>query len=243
MPSILSTPIYQDVRNFVGDAAPQSIKRFRLSSLQTFQRMGTPVLVKRMYTAEDVASGVAVETQNWDPVYGSSNWSQDNISYGVGLASAQTQDGEWVDAADGTVIASATNPGEGYVAAPRYRGYGPGFLTYAILPDRPEDVWKLTEQGALQHIQQAMVQLPWWPQVGDNDLLITCSLNANGTIAATYERYELHMVSPITMRGQDRYGGREFPGNAGGDRFWVGQQSEMVEIPKNDIRYQVETDR
>jgi hypothetical protein len=205
--------------------------------------MGTPVLIKRMYTSEDVANGVAAETENWDPVYNSAIYATDYLSYGVGISSVETQDGEWFDTNTGDVVISATNPGSGYQAAPRYRGYGPGFLTYAILPDRPEDVWKLTEQGALQHVQQAMAQIPWWPQVGDNDLLITCSLNSNGTIAETYERYELHMVTPVTMRGHDRYGAREFAANASGNRWWVGQQCEMNEIPKNDIRYQVETDR
>jgi hypothetical protein len=111
------------------------------------------------------------------------------------------------------------------------------------MPDRPEDVWKLTQSGTLQHIQQALVQLPWWPQMGDNDLLITCSLNPNGTIAQTFERYELRMVTPITMRGKDQYGYRETSANASGNRYYVGQQCEANQLPSNDIRYQVETDR
>lgn len=247
MPSALTTPIYHDVRNYIGEESnppPHSIQRLRLSSAQTYQRMGTPVLIKHMYNTDDVTSGVAQKTENWDSVYNSSTYADDWLSYGVGISSVETATGEWFDTNTGQITISATNPGTGYQPAPLYRGYGPGYLTYAILPDRPEDVWKLTEQGALFHVQQAMAQLPWWPQVGDNDLLITCSLNPNGTIAQTFERYELHMVSPITMRGHDNYGSRETTtANASGNRFWVGQQCEMVEIPSTDIRYNVETDR
>ena len=244
--SALSTPIYNDVRNYYGDPqVPASIKRFRQSSAQTMQRMGTPVLLKRMYTIEDVDNGVAQTTTNFDPIYDAPSYAQDYLSYGVGFSSVDTQMGEWVDLSTGNLVLSETLPGSAtqFVPAPRYRGYGPGFLTYAILPDRPEDAWKLTEQGALIRTQSAMVQLPWWPQLGDNDLLITVRLNYNGTIAETYERYELKQVTPITMRGMDRGGNREFPVNAGGNRFWINQQAEMIKIPDNDIRYQVECDR
>src|SRR5665213_2155009 len=240
MPSILdpNAPIYNDVRTYVGDPdVPVSIKRFRTSTGQTMQRMGTPVLLKRMYTIEDVEDGVAIEAANFDTVYGSSTYSTDYISYGVGFASVDTQDGEWIDTATGNLVINAAVPGGGYVPAPKYRGYGPGFLTYAILPDRPEDAWKLTPQGALIRQQQAMAQLPWWPQMGDNDLLITCRLNPNGAIAQTYERYQLKMVTPITMRGADRHGNREFDVNAGGNRYWINQQAELVKLPTNDIKY------
>jgi hypothetical protein len=246
MPTILEKPIYNDVRTYFGDPdTPQSIKRLRLNDLRTMQRFGAPVLLKKMYNDEDVQNGVAQTSQNFDSVYRASTYAQDFASYGVGFTSVDTQDGEWINTQTGAVEVYPVYPEDGnnYVPAPRYRGYGPGFLTYAILPDRPEDAWKLTEQGALVRMQQAMVQLPWWPQMGDNDLLITCRLGLDGRIAETYERYELKMVTPITMRGSDRRGNREFPVNAGGNRYWINQQAEMIKLPSNDIRYQVETDR
>lgn len=246
MPSILdpTRPLYTDARFYTGDPdVPASIKRLRLNSAQTFQRLGTPVLLKRMYNIEDVEQGTAIKATNFDPIYGASTYATDFVSYGVGFASIDTQDGEWIDPATGNLIINPTNPDPSFLPAPKYRGYGPGFLVYAILPDRPEDTWKLTEQGALIRQQQAMVQLPWWPQVGDNDLLITVSLNPNGTIDQTFERYQLKMVTPVTMRGRDRGGNREFPVNAGGNRFWINQQAEMVKLPTNDIKYQVEVDR
>jgi hypothetical protein len=248
MPSILdpSEPIYNDVRFYLGDPdVPASIKRLRQNSAQTFQRLGTPVLLKKMYTIQDVEDGVAQPVQTFDTVYGDATYSTDYLSYGRGFSSVDTQDGEWIETATGNLVISPTLPDTtGYIPAPKYRGYGPGFLTYGVIPDRPEDAWKLTEQGALIRLQTAIFQLPWWPQVDDNDILITVSLNPNGTIAQTYERYELKMVTPITMRGHDRKGLREIQGpDAGGNRFWVNQQCEGVRIPDTDIRYQLETDR
>jgi hypothetical protein len=248
MPSILdpSAPIYNDVRTYLGDPdVPASIKRLRLNSSQAFNRVGTPVLLKKAYNIQDVENGVAQPVQSFDSVYDDTTYATDYLSYGRGFSSIDTQDGEWIEQATGQLIISPTIPADtGYVPAPIYRGYGPGFLTYAVLPDRPEDAWKLTEQGALIRMQTAMVQLPWWPQMDDNDILITVSLWPNGTIAETYERYELKQVTPITMRGMDRRGLREFQGpDAGGNRFWINQQAEMVKIPDNDIRYSVETDR
>lgn len=244
MPSILTAPIYTDVRQYSGDPqTPPSLQKLRRNTLRTMQRFGTPVLLKRMYTAEDADNGVAVVSPTRDSVYGQSTHVTDDLSYGVGYVSAETQDGEWYDPATGELYISDDQPDETFLPAPRYRGYGPGFLTYAILPDRPEDTWKLTPQGALTRQQQAMVQLPWWPQVGDNDLLITCQLEPNGLIAETFERYQLKMVTPITMRGSDRLGEREFVVNAGGNRYWIGQQAEMTKIPTHDIVYQLETDR
>jgi hypothetical protein len=204
MPSILETPIYQDVREYYGDSGvPYSIQSLRLYTAETMQRVGTPVLLKRIYTIEDVENGVAEESPNFDDIYNQSTYAQDQLSYGVGFWSIQTQDGEWYDPTTGDLYINSVIPVNTYLPAARYRGYGPGFLTYAILPDRPEDVWKLNVQGALIRQQNAMGQLPWWPQVGDNDLLITCQLDGSGNIIETFERYQLKQVTPITMRGEN----------------------------------------
>lgn len=243
MVSILTSPIYTDVRNYYGDAqTPEEIRNMRQSSADAYMRMGTPVLLKKRYNAEDVELGVAVEAASLDPIYGQATYATDTLSYGVGYCSLDTQPGEWYNPTDGSLVAAPVQPSN-TVVAPRYRGYGPGFLTYAILPDRPEDAWKLTPQGALIRQQTAMVQLPWWPQVGDNDLLITVQVAPNGYVTQAFEFYQLKMVTPITMRGLDRGGNREFAANAAGNRFWVGQQAEMVKIPSNDITCQVEIDR
>jgi hypothetical protein len=93
--------------------------------------------------------------------------------------------------------------------------------------------------------QNAKTQLPWWPLVGDNDLLIAVALDDGGLITETFERYQLKMVTPISMRGRDRSGRREIPGAlAGGNRYWIGQECEAVKVmPLSDPIYEVETDR
>jgi hypothetical protein len=249
-PSILQEPIYTDVRGFLGDPnVPWEVAHQRQASSEVYRFIGTPVLLKRMYTVEDVENGVAVEAQSMDYIMKQSTYWGDQLSHGVGYVSVETQPGEWFGVPPGgdetspEILASETKPYPNFVPAPRYRGYGPGFLTYAIMPDRPEDQWKLTEQGALIRQQTAMVQLPWWPQIGDNDLLIVCSLNHVGRITKTYERYQMKMTSPVTMHGIDNLGYREFEANANNNRFWVGQQGELTKVPVNDQIYAVEVDR
>lgn len=248
MPSALPYPIYTDVRLYYGDdQLPREIKTIRQSTSDAIRYTGTPVLLKRMYTAEDVDEGTAQAVATLDPIYGQVRHA-DPLSYGVGFSSIDTQPGEWYDPANPTQLyitdINAPPPQPTYVAAPRYRGYGPGYLTYVVLPDRPEDIFKLTPQGALARTQQAKLQLPWWPLVGDNDLMIVVDLDDAGRILNTYERYQLKMVQPITMRGIDRSGRREFAGaNAGGNRYWIGQECEATKVPTYDPIYQVEADR
>jgi hypothetical protein len=248
MPSILDSahPIYTDVRTFTGQSdhyVPWDINNARRSNLEVMRRMGTPVLLKHRYNIQDVENGVAMESPTMDDIYKQSTYASDQLSYGVGYVSIETQDGEWYDPATGNLYINPVIPDPTYLPAPKYRGYGPGFLTYAILPDRPEDAWKLTQQGTLIRQQTAMAQLPWWPAVGDNDLIITVEIDGNGLITETYERYQMKMTSPISMRGLDRGGQREFDMTAGGNRYLIGQQGECVKIPVGDPTYNVECDR
>jgi hypothetical protein len=162
--------------------------------------------------------------------------------------------GEWIKPAteiEAAELIIQDEPEPEWEAAPLYRGFGPGYLTYAILPDAPEDVYKHTEEGVLIRSQQAKLQLPWYPQVGDNDLLITCEIDSSEKILQTFERYYLKQVYPITMRGaaalqRDGLGHREQDTvnlTAGGNRHLVGQQSEAAKIPETDPIYRVEADR
>lgn len=241
MPSSLSTPTYNNVIRYLGDAGiPQDILRRRKQTQQTMRRMGTPVLIKHMFDIDDVTKGIAEPTVNFDTTYGQST-QDDPLSYGVGYQSVETQPGEWVTPARELIVSD--NPQEGWVPAPKYRGYGPGYLTYAIIPDAPEDVFRLTPEGALLHTQISRTQLPWWPFCGDNDLLIVCQIDIQEKIIETYERYQLKQVTPITMRGRDRLGRKEFQATAANNRFWIGQYSEMVKVPETDPIYNVEVDR
>jgi hypothetical protein len=255
MPSGLLKPIYHNVLRYTGDSGvSQDILRRRRLSLETMRRMGTPVLIKHMYTIEDVEKGIAEPSVGLDTVY-QQPIHDDQLSYGIGYVSVEkTPRGEWIKPATETEPAELIiqeEPEPEWEAAPLYRGFGPGYLTYAILPDAPEDVYKLTEEGALIRTQIARLNLPWYPQVGDNDLLITCEIDSSEQILQTFERYYLKQVAPITMRGaaalqRDGLGRREqdtIDLTAGGNRHLVSQQAESSKIPETDPIYQVEWDR
>lgn len=255
MPSALLKPIYKNVIRYYGDAGvPQDMLRRRRLSLETMRRMGTPVLIKHLYTIEDVEKGVAEPSVGLDTVYQQAIH-DDQLSYGTGYVSVERAPrGEWIKPATETEnpeLVIQEEPEPEWEAAPLYRGYGPGYLTYAILPDAPEDRYKLTEEGALIRTQQARLQLPWYPQVADNDLLIPVEIDAAERILQTFERYQLKQVAPITMRGaaalqRDGLGRREVDTigmTAGGNRHLVGQQCEANKVPETDPIYKVETDR
>jgi hypothetical protein len=246
MPSSLVNPIYKNVIRYLGDPqVPHDIQHRRRQNMETMRRLGTPVLIKHKYNIDDVSSGEAESTSNWDTIYKQSEY-DDPLSYGAGFCSVETARNEWIRPAseedNAELVISASRPEEEYIPAPLYRGWGQGYLTYVILPDVPMDVFKLTDEGALIKIQQARIQLPWWPQVGDNDLMIVVELNATEKIINTFERYSLKKVNPISMRGRDRWGRREFE-SGGGNRFLIGNYCEANKIPETDPAYLVEIDR
>ncbi len=251
MPSALPEPIYKNVIRYLGDAVvPQDVLRRRRQSQETMRRMGTPVLVKHMFTVEDVEKGIAEPSVSRDSIYQQPTH-DDPFSYGVGFVSVERAKNEWIvpgedPETEESRLVIGDKPNEEAVPAPLYRGYGPGYLTYVILPDHPEDVWKLTEEGSFIRTQQAKVILPWFPHVGDNDLLITCEIDGAERVLQTFERYQLKMVSPISMRGRDRQGRREADTNtltAGGNRHLIQHECEANKVPETDPIYQVETDR
>ena len=231
----------QNVILYTGEPnVPRDIRRQRKSNLDAMRRFGTPVILKHMYNDRDVQEGRAMISPNLDEVYGQTRH-DDPISHGVGFVSIETSNNEWVSPTGGLVI-STTSPGTGYTPAPKYRGYGPGYLTYAILPDVSEDVFKLSETGALIRIQQAQAQIGWFPEVNDNDLMVVVEVDNAENVIATYERYLLKMTSPASMRGLDRKGRRERSEDFG-NRHVTDQNFEMTLIPKHDVLQSVEMDR
>jgi len=258
----LTKPLYKNVIRFLGDAGSAAdIRRRRRWTGQTMRRLGTPVLIKHMYTIDDVKknpteeeilNGTAAQlSTNFDTAYDQSTHN-DPFSHGVGYVSWATTEGlepqEWIAPDPNGRKQAKLVQGpyeEGFVPAPLYRGYGPGYLTYVILPDAPVDVFKLTDEGALIRTQQARVNLPWYPEVGDNDILITVELDAAERIIKTGTRYQLKKVNPVTMRGRDRLGRQELGQmiEGGGNRYRVGQFCEANKVPETEPIYEVETDR
>lgn len=248
-PSALSKPIYHNAIRYLGDSGTNNaILRRRRWTMQTMRRLGTPVLIKHMFNIDDVNAGIATLSPNLDTIYDQSIH-KDPLSYGVGYVSVETTEEEWIKPATEREQAELViGPFQDeFEPAPTYRGYGPGYLTYVLLPDAPTDVFKLTDEGALIKTQEARVQLPWNPEVGDNDLLIVVELDGAERIIGTRERYQLKKVNPITMRGQDRWGRPELGSEitASGNRWLVGQYCEANKVPEgtDNPLYEVECDR
>lgn len=234
--------IFNVIRYYGGPRTPQDIARRRKNVMEAMRRFGNPVLVKHMYNDADVDEGVAQRSPNFDSVYKQTRHN-DPISHGVGYTSLVTSEDEWVSPQGKLVVGTTVSPGAGYFPAPRYRGFGPGYLTYIIEPDAAEDVFKATETGVLIKTQTAQAQAPWFPEMNDNDLLINVELDHSGrNIVATHERFQLKMTQPVSMRGVDRRGRREYTED-GGNRHVVNQHFEMTLVPRNDQLYNVETDR
>lgn len=219
---------------------PHDILRQRRYVSELARRVGTPVLIKKMYTERDVAEGVAVPSPNFHNVYGQTR-NEDPLSYGIGFCSVEESEFEWIDA-QGKVIEAEISPGAGFVKAPKYRGFGPGTLTYIIEPDVAEDFYKLTPEGALIRFQHAQAIAPWVPDINDNDLIVHVNLDSKGEIESTGERYQARMVNPVSIRGLDRRGREETSGGFG-NRFVVNQRFEMMLVPPQNILYKVDTDR
>jgi hypothetical protein len=229
------------VGRYVGEPnTPQDVKRRRRMVYDAMRRMGTPVIVKHMYNDEDFERGVAEKSPTFQDPYGQVR-NEDPLSYGIGYVSKEKSTDEWVTPS-GVIVKSVTSPGAGHVPAPRYRGFGPGYLTWIIEPDTAEDYFKLSAGGALIQVQTATAQAPWYPEINDNDLIINVVLDANGRVEKTLERYQAKMTNPISIRGRDRRGRREYT-EGGGNRHVVNQQFEMTLVPTTNILQKVETDR
>lgn len=237
------------VMNFTGDSrVPRDIRRHRANNLEMMRAYGTPVIFKKMYNDADRKAGIAVRSPNYSSAYDQTRH-DDPLSHGVGFVGADngqiiTSSDEWYDTTGRnlTIEQTPTSPGPGWANAPTYRGFGPGYLTYAILPDAAEDVFKLTETGALIRTQTAQVQMGWYPEVNDNDLLVVVEIDRFNRVVQDHERYQLKMTNPLSVRGRDRLGRREYTEDFG-NRYITDQQFEMTLIPPTDQLYNVEIDR
>lgn len=223
------------------EKVPQDVRRRRRQVYDAMRRLGNPVLIKHRYNFDDVINGIAKKASSWDSVYGTQR-NEDPEGHGVGLVSVETTNKEWISP-DGEIVSGEGEPTGSYEKAPKYRGYGPGYLIYIIEPDASQDFFKLTESGAMYKTQTATAQAPWFPIFADNDLLINVTINERGDILNTGERFELKNVQPVAMRGLDRQGRRERDNPYGPNRYMINQTFEMAKVPDNNVLYQVETDR
>lgn len=250
-PVVLPTPASGqpiNVIRYTGEGnVPRNIRRHRANNLDTMRRFGTPIIVKHMYNDRDRKEGRAVPSPNLSSVYGQTRH-DDPLSHGIGFVGAEngvmiTSSDEWYDTTGRDLtIKTGALPGANWAPAPKYRGFGPSYLTYGILPDVSEDVFKLTETGVLIRTQTARVQMGWYPEVNDNDLLVIVQIDEAERVVDSYERFQLKMTTPASMRGLDRKGRKEYTEDFG-NRHITDQSFEMTLIPQTDKLYDVEIDR
>lgn len=235
---------YHHVGKYIGEHnVPNDIAHTRRYVYELMRRMGTPVMIKKMITDDDVIAGTAEKSPNFDDVYGQTR-NRDPISHGIGYVSVEKHPEEWIDLSTSHIIVSKTQPAN-TIPAPKYRGYGPGLLIWVIEPDAAVDFYKQLPEGVLMKIQTAHATAPWWPDINDNDLLIHIELDRAGYVKGTAERYQAKQTNPVSIRGSNErtHGGRhEYTGDFG-TRYVVNTTFEMVLLPENHEGLHVEVDR
>lgn len=229
------------VSKYVGEPnTPHDIHRLRRSIYELMRRMGTPLIIKPMYTARDVDLGSAEPSPDFSSIYEQTR-NRDPLSHGVGFVSKEKSTNEWYDS-NGVIVVSDTSPGSDYTQAPKYRGYGPGVLTWVIEPDATEDFFKHTPEGVLIKVQTATAQTAWWPDINDNDLLIHVEVDDEGNILGSQDRYQAKMTNPVSLRGRDKRGRREYSADLG-NRYIVNQTFQMALLPRQHELYNIDIDR
>ena len=237
--------VYNDLlyaTKYVGEEnTPQDIKRLRRQVHDMMRRMGQPVIVKKMLTIKDVEDGYAERSANYDTIYGQTR-NNDNLSWGTGFVSKEKSKDEWINPSTGAIVKAIDSPGSGWAQAPKYRGFGPGIVTYLIEPDATQDFFTLTPTGAMMQVQTADVTMGWFPQIHDNDLIINVELDEYGHVVNSEKRYQAKMGAPVSIRGLDRRG-RKDHGEEFGNRHIVNQTFPINLVPSNNVLMNVEIDR
>lgn len=234
---------YFHVAKYVGEPnVPHDIKAMRRSVYDLMRRMGTPILVKKMLVESEIPNGTVEKSPNLNSVYGQTR-NHDPLSHGVGFISTEKSTNEWVNLSTSEIISSKFNPGTGFEEAPKYRGYGPGYLIFIIEPDVAVDYFKTTPQGAFMKVQTATAQAPWWPDINDNDLLIHVELDSSGFIIGSQDRYQAKTTNPISIRGAKERRGRRDDFGDYPSRYVINRTFEMTALPKGHVAYEVEIDR
>jgi hypothetical protein len=119
--------------------------------------------------------------------------------------------------------------GTGYLG-----GFSDGILVPVTFSDTQEDVFRPNSAGVLIHERHPGLTAPWYPELGDGDILIVGEFAANNfDITELGDRYILREVRPTTMRG---------PGYANTlhmKPYRVGQESMIDLLPYNHQFYNV----
>lgn len=110
-------------------------------------------------------------------------------------------------------------------------GFGDGIITHVTIADSSEDTVRIGPGGVLIAHTTPGFTAPWWPDMGDGDLLITGDFDGEGELVYPRERYVLGQVDTVTMRGyQEQIQTREFV---------VNQAGQLTKLPWEHVFYQV----
>ena len=216
--------------------ASQDIRRLRLANGDMNRTMGQPVVWRHRFTIVDLDKPYTLALPNrkemviatkrcpacYDDVYAQPR-SDCRVCYGSTIVSTETDPTRWIST-NGRLVESETE-----VPAPLWRGFGPPVLTWIMEPNAPEDVFKISEHGVLTRSEQNRGFAPWYPRMGDGDIVINVDVNKSTgySVVETRERFLLATVTQETVRGF---------GKMTTDRSYVVSQSfEMTRLPPNHI--------
>lgn len=229
-------------RHFGGPRTPHEVRNLRISVIEQCMKLGQPVVWRHQFNNDDEADDYVLELHGvskqtiavrkcpacFDEAYGQVR-NDCPVCFGVGWASVETDPTKWI-VDDGNEV-SGTDDGTG-INAPRWGGFGPPVLTWLVEPDTSVDIFRLDRSGALVRTQAAQGIAPWYPEMGDNDLIVNVDLASNlQDIQREMERYQLKMVQPQTVRG---WGSR-----TRNQEHKAGQTFEMARIPRGTILMEV----
>ena len=117
--------------------------------------------------------------------------------------------------------------GTGYLG-----GFADGIVTFVVIADVTEDVIKITPQGLLLKQRNPGFTAPWFPKMGDGDILLTGEFDTE-TLQLTdpEERYILQEVIPTTIHG--------YRGERRNQSYSVGQRGQIDFLPWEHQFYNV----
>lgn len=217
---------------------PQEIKRLRRENMDLCRKMGQPIVLRHMWNEDDVEDGIARKCPAcWDSAYEQVR-NDCPVCFGFGFVSMEDSPDTdlWINTSGKLV--TTTSPGDGWVRAPRYGGFGESVLTWMLEPDVAVDVFRINEQGVMVRTFDAQGVAPWFPKLGDNDLCINVRLAPNDyAIVEAGDRFQLKLVQQVTIRGFGKLGRPQ-----GSQAYQVAQTFQMSKAPTNSSIYDVPTD-
>lgn len=80
-------------------------------------------------------------------------------------------------------------------------GFADAVLVFVTLGDTVQDVIQANEQGVLMMQRHPQLSAPWYPEMGDGDIIVTGEFDEEMKFVKEKDRYVLSEVTPTTMRG------------------------------------------